>query len=159
MPVSTSALKQIAVVGGIISLGGAGYFYKAIQDNVASGSYYSKSIDILSNHTGATDVLGLPIKTKFVNLGNQFIAISALQANLAIPLRGSIRSGVMYSWSSRPNTQDDWTVQRIDLEITKPQRKVTIYTAPPSAPSDQTQSLEGEDSAPLWDLSNGSGNR
>ena len=34
MPVSTSALKQIAVVGGIISLGGAGYFYKAIQGSI-----------------------------------------------------------------------------------------------------------------------------
>ncbi|XP_041454052.1 uncharacterized protein LOC121407253 [Lytechinus variegatus] len=156
MPVSTSTLKQIAAIGGIISLGGAGYFYKGIQDNVAKGSYYSKSVEILCNHKGATDVLGLPIKTKFVNLGNQFNAVSALQANLAIPLRGSIRPGVMYTWSSRQTMMDDWTVQRIDLEITSPQRKVTIYKAPSS---DQEQSLEGGDNAPLWDSSEELGNR
>lgn len=67
-------------------------------------------------------------------------------------LTGNFANLILFSLSS-------WTVQRIDLEITKPQRKVTIYTAPPIAPSDQTQSLEGEDSVPLWDLSNDSGSR
>lgn len=156
MRVSTSALKQIAVVGGIISLGGAAYFYKRIQDNVASGTYYAKAIEILSKHKGATDVLGLPIKTKFVNLGDKFNGISALQANLAIPVRGSTRQGRLYTWSSRQSGKEDWTVQRIDLEVTNPKRKVTIYVA--SSSGDQSNALEG-DSAQLLDSSTDTGIR
>ncbi|XP_072169653.1 cytochrome c oxidase assembly factor 1 homolog [Diadema setosum] len=142
MPVSTAALKQIAAVGGIISLGGAAYFYKRIQDNVASGSYYSKTLEIIRQHNGATEVLGLPIKTKFVDLGNKFNGITALQANLAIPVRGAVRQGTLYTWSSRASMQDDWSVQRIDLEVNNPRRRVTIYVAPSGGESESAdQSL------------------
>lgn len=44
-------------------------------DNLISGTYYSTSLMLLKEHEYAKELLGHPIKTKFIDLGDQFNVI------------------------------------------------------------------------------------
>ncbi|KAJ8019838.1 Cytochrome c oxidase assembly factor 1-like [Holothuria leucospilota] len=129
MPMSFQNLRGIAVVTGFATLGGCAFFYKKIQDNLISGTYYSKSLLLLKDHEDAKTLLGVPIKTKFIDLSDSFNAIDGQKgvAQLAIPLRGSREKGILYTWSSRANPGDDWTVTKVELHLKGSSRIETIY--------------------------------
>ncbi|XP_038072706.1 cytochrome c oxidase assembly factor 1 homolog [Patiria miniata] len=122
---SLPTLKKIAAYGGVLSVLGAGYFFKKIQDGLAAGSYYSQSMTILREHPGASEVLGHPIRSKFLNLGDSFNVVNAAEAKLAIPVKGSKRRGTLYTWSDRQG--QGWEVKKLQLQLRDTKRKVTIY--------------------------------
>ncbi|XP_022110819.1 cytochrome c oxidase assembly factor 1 homolog [Acanthaster planci] len=122
---SLSTLKKIAAYGGVVSVLGAGYFFKRIQDGLAAGSYYSQSMKILREHPGASEVLGHPIRSKFLNLGDPFNVVNSAEAKLAIPVKGSKRRGTLYTWSDRQGL--GWEVRKLQLQLKGTERKVTIY--------------------------------
>ena len=57
------------------------FFY---LEKLASGSYYSQSMKILRQHPGAAEILGHPIRSKFLDLGDKFNVVSATEANVII---------------------------------------------------------------------------
>ncbi|XP_071791794.1 cytochrome c oxidase assembly factor 1 homolog [Asterias amurensis] len=123
---SLPTLGKIAVYGGVLSAFGSGYFYKRIQEKLASGSYYSQSMKILRQHPGAAEILGHPIRSKFLDLGDKFNVVSATEANIAIPVKGKNRKGTLYTWSTRQG--EDWEVKKIQLKLKDTENKVTIFS-------------------------------
>ncbi|XP_071823105.1 cytochrome c oxidase assembly factor 1 homolog [Apostichopus japonicus] len=135
MPLPLKTLRSIAVITGFATLGGATFFYKKIQDNLISGTYYSTSLMLLKEHEYAKELLGHPIKTKFIDLGDQFNVIDGEKgvAQLAIPLRGKKQNGTLYTWSTRTGPGADWTVEKVELQLKGSPRVETIY------PKEKTQ--------------------
>ncbi|XP_033097649.1 uncharacterized protein LOC117101724 [Anneissia japonica] len=124
---STKTLGKIAIYGAVASLLGSGYCYKSIQDNIAGAPYYRKTMSILRNHSGAVEVLGEPIRSKFLSLSSYNNKMDGYNAQLQIPIKGSKRSGTICSWSSRKDTSEEWYVEKVDLELRGSNRQVTIY--------------------------------
>lgn len=129
MPLPLKTLKSIAVITGCVALGGAAFFYKKIQDNLISGTYYTKSLVLLKEHSQGMELLGPPIKTKFIDFGDGFNVIDGKEgiAQLAIPLRGRKNNGTLYTWSTRPEPGADWTVEKVELQLKGSSRVESIY--------------------------------
>jgi hypothetical protein len=66
---------------------------------------------------GAQEVLGLPIWDKRVDLTDAFNKVTETEAEVKVPVSGSLTKGTLFSWSTRPAVGADWTVDRLELEV------------------------------------------
>ncbi|XP_025076930.1 uncharacterized protein LOC112553708 [Pomacea canaliculata] len=118
--VQTSTLGKIAVYGAIASVAGAAYLTQRIHENLERGEYYTKSVAMLRKYGPAVELLGHPIRTKRMDLGDfGKNRVDGLRAKLTIPLKGSKDTGTLYVWASREKPGDSWDVTRLDLEVSK----------------------------------------
>ncbi|XP_070569561.1 cytochrome c oxidase assembly factor 1 homolog [Ptychodera flava] len=128
--VRMSTLKSIAIYGGILSLGGAGYFYTKIQDNLVSGSYYSKSMQILGDNEEAMAKLGPPVKSKYLDLSDKFNKVDGVNCSLKIGVRGSKTKGTLFTWAERSKPGADWEIQKLFLQYQNSESFIKLYEAP-----------------------------
>ncbi|XP_071942805.1 cytochrome c oxidase assembly factor 1 homolog [Antedon mediterranea] len=124
---SIQTLGKIAIYGAVGSVLSSGYFYKSIQDKIAGSPFYVQTMSVVRNHTGAMEVLGEPLRSKFVSLSSKANTMNGYNAQLQIPVKGSKRSGTVHSWSSRKDTSEEWFIEKVDLELYGSNKQVTIY--------------------------------
>ncbi|XP_006814571.1 cytochrome c oxidase assembly factor 1 homolog [Saccoglossus kowalevskii] len=124
---SMSTLQKIAIYGGILSLGGSGIMYTKIQDNLVSGSYYRKSMIILSEHKQSVEMLGAPIKSRYLDLGDKFNRVNGLSCTMKIPVKGRKSNGTLYSWAMRNSPDKDWDILKLQLQLENSSKIITIY--------------------------------
>ncbi|GAB1600196.1 uncharacterized protein LOC115209809 [Argonauta hians] len=131
MPIPFHILRNIAIVGGFISLGGAGYFTVKIQNKFKQTDCYIESVSLLRNYTPIEKYLGQPISVKSIDLGDtENNVVSALDAKLAIPVLGPKDKGTLYCWASRQTADERWHIDKLDIEVTKTNQRWTFYRRP-----------------------------
>jgi len=134
MSVSNATLKKVAVLGGIVAISGASFFNWRIQDNFRNQPYYQRSVELLNGYPPAVALLGPPIRTRRLNLGDTDTTFSTgLIARLAIPISGKKQRGTLHCWASRISANDRWNVDKLDLEINN--MTWTFYIDPHSTES------------------------
>ncbi|XP_067127054.1 cytochrome c oxidase assembly factor 1 homolog [Centruroides vittatus] len=111
-------LKYAAITGIACSAGGL-YIQSKIRDNMKKGNYYSDSLKLLRQHTGAADLLGQPIKVGKLDLGDEENYLDGLKTTLKVPVKGPKEKGHLFIWADRQKPGDIWTVQRLELSLNK----------------------------------------
>ncbi|XP_077997950.1 cytochrome c oxidase assembly factor 1 homolog [Glandiceps talaboti] len=141
---SMSTLKSVAIYGGILSLGGSGFLYIKIQDKLTSGSYYSKSMKILSDNQQAMTSLGSPVKSRYLDLSDKFNKVNGLQCQLKIDVKGSKTNGTLFTWAERPKPGADWEIQKLILQL-KNQEDFMTLVEPQQNESETSESIENDE--------------
>lgn len=133
MPASIRTLRNIAIVGGFIALGGAGYFTVKIQNHFRETEYYKKSLVLLRNYAPIENSIGRPIQGSSINLGDfDNNVVDGLNAKIAIPVTGPKGNGTLYCFASRPTLKDSWQINQLDIETQKNNQRWTFYKLPTS---------------------------
>ncbi|CAH1232243.1 COA1 [Branchiostoma lanceolatum] len=133
--VSTELLKRIALYGGALALGGAFLMRNRIQNSLAAGEYYKKSMEALSQDPTAMAALGAPpLKTRHLDLGDT--EVNNVQphlgyARLDIPVVGGREKGTLRTNCTRDAATGVWTVEKLELFLENTGQTVTIV--PPSS--------------------------
>jgi len=144
MVLSTSLLKKIAAVGGIVAISCGSFFTWRIQANFREQPFYQQSLELLNGYPPALNLLGPPIRTRRVDLSNSAVTFcDGLNARINIPLVGKKQSGTLHTWASRSTPHDSWIIDRLDLEVVD--RKWTFYVDPNSSRSNSDTALHGSD--------------
>ncbi|CAB4028552.1 Hypothetical predicted protein [Paramuricea clavata] len=100
---SYEKLRKIAIYGAVASISGAFILHHKTQANLAAGGYYQLTTEAVKQHQQTNDILGSPLRFAYMNLGRRDIRITKDQAQIVVPIRGSKRSGNVYSKSSKRN--------------------------------------------------------
>ncbi|XP_046859859.1 uncharacterized protein LOC124453151 [Xenia sp. Carnegie-2017] len=112
---STARLTKIAVYGAVASITGAFVLHHYTQAKLASGEYYQLTTDAVRRHMKSNDVLGGPLRFTYMNLGRRDIRITEENAMIVIPVKGSKRSGNVFSKSTK--IDDRWQLQMVEIEV------------------------------------------
>ncbi|XP_014780763.1 uncharacterized protein LOC106876657 [Octopus bimaculoides] len=131
MPIPFHVLRNIAILGGFISIGGAGYFTTKLKYKFKQADYFIESVSLLRNYTPIEKYLGQPIVVKSIDLGDtENNVVGALGAKIAIPVCGPKDKGILYCWATRENTDERWLVDKLEIEIKKTKQRWTFYERP-----------------------------
>lgn len=129
--VSTKTLVKIAIGGGWFTLGSAAFFKYKIAKDWRSNVFHQKSMTILGGYSPAGEILGKPITLPSLDHGDRRLNHSDGQvARLAIPLRGKKENGVLHSWTSLRDEDNEWQVDKCDIEVNG--KQWTFYINPNS---------------------------
>ncbi|XP_028402858.1 uncharacterized protein LOC114525655 [Dendronephthya gigantea] len=112
---SIQKLGRIAIYGAVASISGAFVLHHYTQANLASGGYYQLTIDVVKNHQQTNDILGSPLRFAYMNLGRRDIQITKDKAQIVVPIKGSKRSGNVFSKSSKKNER--WHLDHVEVEV------------------------------------------
>jgi len=129
---------------GVLWTGLAGMFYLRYRERmkIVKSDYYKTSMALLRAFPPAKDKLGHPImespidifshlgrsnKWPFFYIGNPGVSITPFTAIITVPLRGSDKNGILYSWSSRDETHEGWRIERLDLEVEREPERFSVY--------------------------------
>ncbi|XP_076449940.1 cytochrome c oxidase assembly factor 1 homolog [Babylonia areolata] len=122
------SLTKIAVFGGIASVAGALFLTNRIHENLQREEYYRKPVAMMRKYKPAVDLLGFPIRTSRMDLGDvEKNRIDGLIAKLAIPVKGPKDKGTLYVWACREKPGDIWDVTRLDLEVEQEKKRFTFH--------------------------------
>ncbi|CAD5122805.1 DgyrCDS11211 [Dimorphilus gyrociliatus] len=115
---SLKTLKRVALVGGVMALGGAGYFTYKIQNNFRNAVYTQKAIFLFENYPAANDLIGKPFRYKNIDLGDtKKNFVFEHRAQLEIPVNGSKGDGKMFLFAHREKLNQDWELEKLDMEV------------------------------------------
>ncbi|KAI8507459.1 cytochrome oxidase assembly protein 1 [Branchiostoma belcheri] len=128
--VSTELLKRIALYGGALALGSAFLMRNRLQNSLAAGEYYKKSLEALSQDPTAMTALGAPpLRTRHLDLGDT--EVNNVQphlgyAKLDIPVIGGREKGTLRTYCTRDANTGVWTVENLQLFMEKTGQSLTI---------------------------------
>ncbi|XP_067861908.1 cytochrome c oxidase assembly factor 1 homolog isoform X1 [Heptranchias perlo] len=127
MPVSTSALQQMAIYLGIVSGGGCAVMYYLMQQNFAKSEYYKLAIEELNKHDRALDALGAPpLQVRNIKLTDRSNRADGISARIKIPVYGTKSAGYLHTYSVRDSVQKRWFLQEAVLQLLDGQQ-VSVY--------------------------------
>ncbi|XP_007895813.1 cytochrome c oxidase assembly factor 1 homolog [Callorhinchus milii] len=136
MPVSTSALQQMAVYLGIVSGGGCAVMYYLIQKGFSKSEYYKLGLEQLNKHNKALEILGAPpLQVRNIRLFDKSNCVDGNSAKIKIPVGGTKSAGYLHTFSVRDTAQKRWSLQEAVLQLNSGQH-VLIY---PSTKDDDHQ--------------------
>ena len=112
---SYEKLGKIAIYGAVASISGAFILHHYTQANLAAGGYYQLTTEAVKQHQQTNDILGGPLRFAYMNLGRRDIRITKDKAQIVVPIRGSKRSGNVFSQSLKIN--DRWYLENVEVEV------------------------------------------
>lgn len=118
MNISNLKLMKIAAIGGFLTAG-MGYALRIkLNKRLTETDYYQEAIKILQEHHGVTYLLGEPIRIGSVDVSdNEKNWSNTLSAHLEVPVKGPKQRGTLYFWANRQNTEDQWNIHRMELQL------------------------------------------
>lgn len=116
--VSTKTLIKVAAYGGFATISAGLFVTWEIQARLQKTEYFREALKILRVHPGAVNLLGEPIKTGQINLGDTSKNFcDGYKAQFEVPVKGPQSKGTMYFWAERENPQVNWDVYKVLLDI------------------------------------------
>ncbi|XP_049813912.1 uncharacterized protein LOC126260618 [Schistocerca nitens] len=116
--VSTKTLMKVAVYGGIATISAGLLANWEIQARLQKSEYFREAMKILRVHPGAVSLLGEPIKMGQLDLGDTTKNFcDGYKAQFKVPVKGPQSKGTMYFWAERENTNMEWDVYKVHLDI------------------------------------------
>ncbi|XP_053323181.1 cytochrome c oxidase assembly factor 1 homolog [Spea bombifrons] len=127
MPIPLKNLQQMALYLGVVSGGGCALMYYFMQKTFASKEYYLSAVEKLKSQTEALEVLGAPpLKVHYLRLTDKHNRVSPTNAQIKIPVSGTISAGYLYTTSIKENLNSRWSLQEVILQLNNGQR-IPIY--------------------------------
>lgn len=122
-------LGLIAGYGAVICIGTGIYFKSKINDKFRETDYYKNSLKLLRGHRGASYLMGEPIRSGKIDLGDEKSNfVDGIIARLAIPVNGPKQNGVLYVYASRPEKKGQYTINNLELQLqNEPNRRLVIF--------------------------------
>lgn len=138
--VSDKALAKTATFGAFVCVS-MGFIHQfTMQQRVRRSAVYQESMKLLREHPAARSLLGDPIRTRWMQLGDNEANIWTLrQVQLQIPLRGRAQKGELHVWASRqlPEeaeydteqlNQTKYQIDRLELALDKEKnRRLVVF--------------------------------
>ena len=118
IPFSTRTLAGACLGVGIACGCTSLWLLKRVQINIANGAPYQLALKELYSCQPVCDLLGKPIKAKYISLSDRGTRIGAKSAVLNIPLSGSKRSGTLHVKAEKG--VESWEVVKLSLELATP---------------------------------------
>ncbi|XP_017022081.1 cytochrome c oxidase assembly factor 1 homolog [Drosophila kikkawai] len=112
---SRRTFGSICILGALASISGLAYMRWRHENLVRRTEYYQMAIQQVRQHSGAVDLLGMPIRETGFNLSNEKNRCDADQAQLQVFVHGPKDKGTVYFWASN-NEQKGWLIDRLELE-------------------------------------------
>ena len=115
---------------GILWTGVSGMVYLRHQERkkILQSDYYKTSMALLRAFTPAVEKLGNPIIERPIDVFfNAGLSITPFTARVTVPLKGSVNSGILYSWSSRDEVNEGWRIERLDLDVKNEPERLTVF--------------------------------
>uniref|UniRef100_A0A8C4QJ00 Ribosomal protein L37 n=1 Tax=Eptatretus burgeri TaxID=7764 RepID=A0A8C4QJ00_EPTBU len=118
MALPIRALKQMAIFWGVVSGSGSLIMYCLMQNKLSNTEAYKQSLHHLEEHSEAMAALGTPpLRTHYVSLSDVTQnRLDASNAQLCIPVSGSLSSGMLRTRSAR-DVHMGWHVEEAALEM------------------------------------------
>jgi cytochrome c oxidase assembly factor 1 len=126
--VSNKTLAKIAAYGGVFVSSTGLLVHWKFQERLKNAEFHKEAMQILRNHRPSVSLLGEPIKSGNVDLGNSTANFcDSTRAQLEIPVRGPKNKGTLYFWAERLDPQQKWNVYRMELGLKNdPSRRLLI---------------------------------
>jgi len=124
------AHKMVGVALGVLWTGLSGMFYIRYKERkkIITSDYYKTSMALLRSFPPAKEKLGETIYEYPLDVfSNLAIAITPFTSRVTAGVWGARNSGVLYSWSSRDETDEGWRIERVDLEIKDQAERISVY--------------------------------
>ncbi|CAG9821226.1 unnamed protein product [Phaedon cochleariae] len=118
MGVSNMTLVRIGAIGGVATVTMGMLLKNKLNHNIKQTEYYKDALKTLRSHPGAVYLLGEPIKDLGIEVGNERDNFTkGNYAQYRVPLKGMKQRGTLYFWAERVDTQKEWIVNRMELEV------------------------------------------
>ncbi|XP_067005726.1 cytochrome c oxidase assembly factor 1 homolog [Anabrus simplex] len=126
--VTNRTLAKIATYGAVVTITTGVYVNWKVQDGLKSSQYFKDSLKLLRTHQGAVELLGEPMKSGNLNLGDpEHNHCDGFKAQFEVPVKGPKNSGTLFLWAKRETPQQQWIVSRLELELKNdPSRRLII---------------------------------
>ena len=129
-----SKLKLFDLVGiaGLVGIVGAGtslVLVNKTRTKVMKQEYYTKAFKVLEQNTAAMDLIGGPIKKYRVDLSDSINnRFEELSTKLKVPFKGTKRSGNLFVWADRQQTDSHWDIKHLELILDDiNDKKIIVY--------------------------------
>lgn len=128
MGVTNHTLVKIAALGGMATVTMGLLTRSKFNDRISETEYYKEALTTIRTHKGAVHILGEPIKTGTIDVGNvEKNYTNDLSAKYEVPVIGSKERGTMHFWAKRKSVDDKWFVNRIELGLkNEPNRRLLV---------------------------------
>lgn len=98
------------------------------RKKIMLSDYYKTSMALLRAFPPAVERLGKPIVERPIDIFfNPGVSITPFTAVITVPVQGSEKAGILYSWSSRDETHEGWRIERLDLEVKNEQERLSVF--------------------------------
>ncbi|KDR23431.1 hypothetical protein L798_05793 [Zootermopsis nevadensis] len=131
--VSNETLAKIAAYGGVVVASTGVLLHLKLQSRVKDSEFHKEAMKILRNHRPSVSLLGEPIKSGNVDLGNTTANVcDATHAQLEVPVKGPKNKGTLFFCAKRVDPEQKWNVYRMELGLKNdPNRRLLIKNDPP----------------------------
>jgi cytochrome c oxidase assembly factor 1 len=136
--VSNKTLAKIAAYGGVVVVSTGLLAHWKVQKRLKDSEFHKEAMKILRNHPPSVSLLGEPIKSGNVDVGNTSANVcDATHAQLEVPVKGPRNKGTLFLRAERVNPEQKWNVYRMELGLKKdPNRRFVIKNDSPETTSD-----------------------
>jgi cytochrome c oxidase assembly factor 1 len=138
--VSNKTLAKIAAYGGLLVASTGMLVHWKLQARLKDSEFHKEAMKILRNHRPSVSLLGEPIKSGNVDIGNTTTNVcDATHAQLEIPVKGPKNKGTLFFWAERVDPEQKWNVYRMELGLKNdPNRRLLVKNDSPETISNNT---------------------
>lgn len=115
--VTLRGLVGIAGLGGMVTGLTGLTLHTILQKRVRDSPVYQEAMEKINKHPAVISLLGEPIKSDRIDVGNKNNVLSLRLSTLEVPVYGPKNKGVLYIWADRLTDSDKWNIYRLELKI------------------------------------------